>query len=627
VILPMLRVELIGPREHFPSALAFLQKRAALELRAPTASGVAPILPELEGEDAAAGTRLDDQLRRIEALSTRLAPSGGGRPEPIPAPGGEALSTWLGRLEGELAALDARRAALVAERDVTARFARLVIALAPLGHGMDPALEPEVHGVVLRGDPATIALLEAEVRRISGGACEVKARRLDEEATGVLVVVPRAAGDALTALLSEQGVDEVKLPPLYAGRRLVDVLFLLAARQWALPREIARAEAALAAFAVKAGPTLAGARQAVLWALERRRALARCGGTRFAFVIAGYVPAEHVPALRDGVAMELGPALAVFARPPGRAEWSDVPVVLRNRSFLRPFQRLLALVPLPRYGSIDPTPWLAVFFPLFFGLVLGDVAFGALGIAAAVAVRKAGWRGEAGRDLAWIALCCSASAVIFGVLFGEALGELGAHAGLRPLLLDRRHAFMALLGVSIAVGALHVAIGMILGIVSAARRREARDAAGRASKLLLLASALVASAAVLSVLPRSALLPAVAACAAFLVAATIIEGPLAALELVLGLGNVLSYARLMALGLASVMLAEVANRLATSLQPAALGLVLGFLLHAVNFSLGLVSPAIAAFRLQYVEFFDKFYEEGGFPFRPFGVVAGAPGTA
>ena len=73
----------------------------------------------------------------------------------------------------------------------------------------------------------------------------------------------------------------------------------------------------------------------------------------------------------------------------------------------------------------------------------------------------------------------------------------------------------------------------------------------------------------------------------------------------------------MALGLASVMLAEVANLVAGALKPAALGIVLSVLLHAVNFTLGLISPAIAALRLHYVEFFEKFYDEGGQPYRPF----------
>ncbi|GAO04989.1 V-type ATP synthase subunit I [Anaeromyxobacter sp. PSR-1] len=74
----------------------------------------------------------------------------------------------------------------------------------------------------------------------------------------------------------------------------------------------------------------------------------------------------------------------------------------------------------------------------------------------------------------------------------------------------------------------------------------------------------------------------------------------------------------MALGLASVMLAEAANLVARTLEPRGLGIALGVLLHAVNYTLGLVGPTIAALRLHYVEFFERFYEEGGFPFHPFG---------
>jgi V/A-type H+-transporting ATPase subunit I len=92
---------------------------------------------------------------------------------------------------------------------------------------------------------------------------------------------------------------------------------------------------------------------------------------------------------------------------------------------------------------------------------------------------------------------------------------------------------------------------------------------------------------------------------------------MALLDVVLSLGHVLSYARLMALGVASVMLAEVANHLAASVHPAALGVALAILLHAVNFTLGLASPLIASLRLHYVEFFEKFYEGGGTPYRPF----------
>jgi V/A-type H+-transporting ATPase subunit I len=167
------------------------------------------------------------------------------------------------------------------------------------------------------------------------------------------------------------------------------------------------------------------------------------------------------------------------------------------------------------------------------------------------------------------------------------------------------------------VGGLHVLTGMALGLATALRAGHRREALARAAKLLMLCGAGAAAAALAGELPRAVVRPAVLATVALLFVAVLAEGPMAALELVLGMGNVLSYARLMALGLASAMLAEVANLIATTLQPVGAGLAIGVLLHAVNFTLGLISPTVAALRLHYVEFFEKFYDEGGEPYRPF----------
>jgi V/A-type H+-transporting ATPase subunit I len=426
-------------------------------------------------------------------------------------------------------------------------------------------------------------------------------------------VVPHARGRAVAALLFERGVDEVRLPAAYAGKPLFEVLLLLAGRERELPGEIAVADAGLAVESAR----VAALRAEVREALELARARGSCGETRFAFVVKGYMPEERVAAVRAAVAGRFGDRIAVLASPPDRSEWGAVPVVLRNRPALRPFELLLALVALPRYGSVDATPWLAVFFPLFFGLVLGDVVFGLVGVALALVARARGWGGSAGRDVAWIALWCSLSAIAFGVLFGEALGELGAHVGLHPVLLDRRRAFMTFLGLALALGGVHVLTGLALGAVSALRGGRRREAIARAAKLLLLVAAGLAALALVGVLPRAVVRPALLSGLGLLAVSVAAEGPMALLELVLALGNVLSYARLMALGLASVMLAEVANLVAATLHPAAMGIVIGVLLHAVNFTLGLISPTVAALRLHYVEFFEKFYDEGGAPYRPF----------
>jgi V/A-type H+-transporting ATPase subunit I len=619
----MAEVQLVGPRDLLPAALAFLQDQGVLQLRTPDPGarpdGTALVRPCAVRPDAVeVEARLEAALRRAGDLAARLPPARPGPAvEELPEPSAPAFLERLAVLEGEVASLEARRAALLEEREATARFERLVIALAPIRHGLDPSLSPQIHGLVLRKDPAALALLEGEVRRISGGVCDVVSRPLDAENVGVLVTVPGAASHELSALLFERGVDEVKLPPGYAGKSLLDVLMLLASRGRAIPVEMAGVDEALASRAASLGPGLDEAVRAARAALERLRATGKCGATRFAFVVAGWVPEERLAALREGAARAFAGRVTVLASRPSPRRWGEVPVVLRNRRLTRPFQILLALLPLPRYGSVDPTPYLAVFFPLFFGVVLGDVAFGLVGIALALLARARGWGGRTGRDVAAVVLGCSISALAFGVLYGEALGELGTHLGLHPVVLDRRKAILSFLWLALAIGGAHVVIGMVLGVVSSLRAGHRRHALGRAAKLGLLLASAGAIGAIAGVLPRGALLPALVAAGVLLVVGVASEGFMAALDLVLALGNVLSYARLMALGLASVMLAEVANLVAGALRPAALGIVLSVLLHAVNFTLGLISPAIAALRLHYVEFFEKFYDEGGLPYRPF----------
>jgi V/A-type H+-transporting ATPase subunit I len=249
--------------------------------------------------------------------------------------------------------------------------------------------------------------------------------------------------------------------------------------------------------------------------------------------------------------------------------------------------------------------------------VLGDVAFGVLGLAATTLWRRRGWGGALGRDLSRVAQACSASALLFGVLFGEALGALGERAGLHPLVMDRRTAFTEFLLATLAVGALHVLLGLSLGVVDAVRGRRFREAGSRAVRLAMMVAAGLSIAAAAGAVPASLGRPAQVALAVLAVVSVVLGGLLAPLELLLSLGNVMSYARLMALGLASVMLAEVANDLATAVRPLGVGITLSVLLHVLNFTLGLVSPTVAALRLHYIEFFEKFYEGGGRPFRPF----------
>jgi V/A-type H+-transporting ATPase subunit I len=96
-----------------------------------------------------------------------------------------------------------------------------------------------------------------------------------------------------------------------------------------------------------------------------------------------------------------------------------------------------------------------------------------------------------------------------------------------------------------------------------------------------------------------------------------LEGAITALELLSTLGNMLSYARVMALGMASLMMAVVANRMAGAFGSAVVGFLFALLFHLVNFAIGVFSPTVHTLRLHYVEFFGKFYSPGGTPYHPF----------
>jgi V/A-type H+-transporting ATPase subunit I len=261
-----------------------------------------------------------------------------------------------------------------------------------------------------------------------------------------------------------------------------------------------------------------------------------------------------------------------------------------------------------------------IFLPLFFGIMLGDVIYGLIIVMIALWARHR-FRGMP-RDLSRVLLLGGAWAVVWGVVYGEYLGDLGWRLfGVEPLWIDREEAIGPLLLFSLAIGAVHILLGLVIGIWESARDRDAHQAGERIGVLVALAALFVIAAVAADALPEGLRTPAVAALLVGLVILIwaggrmgLLTGPLAMIGAV---GNVLSYLRIAAIGMASVYLARIANELGAS-APLLLGVVVAALFHALNLALGMFSPTIQALRLHYVEFFDKFFQGGGEPYRPFG---------
>ena len=630
MIVPMARLRILGPRERLEDTLHAVQDVGQLHLdEAPARAGVEPARLDARGE------RRRGQLQRVltdvaDALHALRAVSPTG-PRLLPPPATVAdAARWArvaSRVRRDARALRDRETALDEERALVARYRDFLLAVLPVVRRVATSERLTSHAVVAPASArATVDAMAASLRAELGAEFSMTTMPLPGGDLAILLVLPKEFSARLESRLAEARVPEVPLPAAYRGMPLQDAVPLMLDRLQQIPRDVDACRTNLAALARSHATELRRAHSALSDWLSALYAHQQCSVTPHAFTIEGWIPEPGVTALTQRIAAEAGPS--VIVEHIAREEWgtADAPVILSNPRLFRPFESLIALLPLPRYGTIDPTPFVAVFFPLMFGMMLGDVGYGAMLVGLALLIHRKAAPGSLVRTGAEVAGPCALFAIIFGVLYGEYFGDLGKRLfGLEPIIYDREQAIFAALAAAVGLGVVHVVLGLVLGAISAGRKhpRHALGSGISAVMVLLVVAALMAA---FRVLPEQLFTPAVVALLVAFPVLVFAEGLIAPVELLATLGNVMSYARIMAIGTASVMLAVVANQMVGAVGSTAIGLVFALLFHLVNFAIGLFSPAIHALRLHYVEFFGKFYSPGGHKYEPFGHRTAPPGA-
>ncbi len=618
----MSKIEIIGPREALLPVLELIRRSGVLqidpELKESVEEGAdAELRPQtLDGHALAERLFLEDLRLRIERL-LGLMPAVETRESYLNPP--RAINSIAGLVARHVAVCEERgrrREALRTELQQLRRYAVFLSTVESLTPRETEASGLDVIAVEVR-DPAALEHLTKVAGSVLLGA-EVRTARTEEGSYIGLLTTEKDLAGQLKEKLRDNHIPEVALPDYLEGLPLADKIDAVESRHGELTAQAEAIDQEQERFA----RSWRGVYERVAHWIEERLSLldtsASLYGTENCFVLFGWIPSDELPGLRDALADAHGQSVVVEEKEILRQDLERVPVALRNPAFFKPFELLVQLLPLPRYTSFDPTPFIGIFFPLFFGMILGDVAYGIVLMLVALGLIHLVKRRPMLQQVGRILLIASLFTVTFGLLYGECLGELGVEVlGLPHGCVDRRTAIMPMLFFTIAVGAVHILIGLFLGFLSAWKGLRKREALARLVSMFLLlcmAGIMASFFAPVAELARKPLI------VASLIAAPILlvtGGLLAPFELLKHLANIISYARIMAVGLTSVLLAYVANNLAGTAGSIWAGIAVAVLLHAFNILLGVFAPTLHSLRLHYVEFFGKFVEPGGRQYKPF----------
>lgn len=615
MILKMSRIRMLGPRERLQTCLGCIQHVGLVQLVEPAETeSLIPLGLTLEQEHHVRSVRnvVEDVDSALELLGETPRPPKAAEEIPLPQ-----AALIAGRTRRELEALAEQRQGLEEERALILKFRPFFSAFRKIG---DSGLDLDgirVFYLVLREDGEhELQRMRAALRQALGDGFELLSQPSESGESAMLLAVPTADATKAEQLLSEAGVQSLSLPDQFEEEGVTATIQRMQARLDELPKELSALERDRARIGRERGRELAWIQASVRDHLATVEAMEKAVVTPRAFVLEGWVPKAVQPELERKLGLCCGAGFEIETM--SSEEWAGdtVPVVLKNPRLFRPFEAITRMMPLPKYGTVDPTPFVAVFFPMFFGVVLGDVGYGSILALVSLILRLRSRADTTLRSVSEIGLACALFSIIFGFLYGELFGDLGHRIGLHPIIFNREEAFFPFLGFAIALGLVHIVVGLLVGAVKMFHgdKRRALGKGMAALMVVLIALALMAAS---GMLPERFFTPLVITTLVALPILIIGEGVLAPIEFVSTLGNVLSYARIMAVGTASVMMAVVANRMVGAFGSVVVGILFALVFHLINFVLGVFSPTIHVLRLHYVEFFGKFYSPGGAQYRPF----------
>lgn len=632
-IVTMRHLRLIGLQAEREEMLRRLQHLGCLEITEPEPASDDPLLEKLRIPEAAELQRIREQYTAAEqALQTLTdhTPKEKNALEPLPFIDEQALTDESQLADGKSAAerLNRCREELVSLQSRSEKLAAEEAQLLPWESLTMPLECATTEKVLIQMGTLPAVVPPEQIREAleaAGDLYEFREVSVDRERRYAVLTVHISQAEDHVAAVKVLGWSRVA-PGDRRGTAGENLAALrreqaeLAERKAALEQEIAKC--------ADQKPELRQLSDASRIEMDRGEAKGRTRETAETFLLEGWFPAENTKELE--MLLE-GCTCAWQMTDPVPEDYPRVPVKLKNNRFTGPLNMVTEMYSLPAYGSLDPNPYMAPFFILFYGIMMADMGYGLLMMAASLLVLKKKQPTGGNRNFFALLGLCGISTFILGAMTGGFFGDFIPQLVKlfnpestftwfwQPLFSPINDIIMVMLG-SLALGCVQILVGMVIGFIYKLRHGEIAEALCEEAAWWVIIGCGVA----LGVTGNKVFLW-------VLLAVLVISqsyGKKGIGGKIVGIGgsiynhitgyfgDILSYVRLMALMLAGAVIAQVFNTLAAIPGNLIIFFVISILGNALNFALNLLGCYVHDMRLQCLEFFKYFYRDGGRAFRP-----------
>jgi len=525
-------------------------------------------------------------------------------------------------IEGKLAALDAETSELQSNKSLANRLSNFDMDLALLKDSKYTST------TVGRIDAGSTSEIKNELSKLTDELEVFTVPMDDKEGEIITVVTLKEYSDEVYSTLRKFDFEKIEIGNVEGTPQ--QVISHADSRLLTIESERASVKSELRAVAEQWDDDILALKEQLENEKEKNEILSSFVQTKDAYVLEGWVPVKDTEKVEQLVEKSSDGHCAFETIEVEGTDDENVPILQQNGWYARPFEYLVDMYSPVRYNAIDPTIFVAITFPLFFGFCLTDAVYGLIvALLGVVLLKGMGKVKKSMHSFGWILIWSGLWAIILGLITNGFLGDFPQRiVGFRlPTVISSVEAFVhpdIILIIAIAIGLLYTNIGFLIGAINNLRYGNKKDAIGSQICWFVFEAGIVLLAlGYINVLGMVGII-----LGAILIVATIgmlvwANGAYGVMDIFGYMGDVLSYARLLALCLATggiAMTVNILTNLVGDMIPF-IGFILAIIIfiggHIANFAFQVLGAFINALRLNYVEFFSQFFMEGKGKFEAF----------